>query len=364
MLPHLILKQGKQQYLLFRTAEAFQLVDINGSLTREKRQQILTEGCTPSQMQQMGLSGMTIAISDLEGVAIYGYATGEDFEFHFGKKKLCYKLAKRCEQAQMDAFFRGVPRIPTPARPKVRGGSGKDWRMSEQTPEGRKQMRKVGITANVVGVLIMAGMLICPQYFHLLSVAALIFGIFGAFLGIVYPEYFIFLNQKDYRKSGGKAKVMELQLPFLPLYVVTLMSLNRYFYFDLAPVLIYGVVLGLVIGFVMFLLSQELKENLAMMFAVVFLAAFIGVGVVAHTNHMLAGEEPVPHTVPIVDMYVDHNRRGADDYICTVRFPDGREMDIEVPRTAYERYALGDTIVVPLRTGAWGIEYAFFGYED
>lgn len=364
MIPHILLRKGRQQILLFREENNLHLVDMDKQLTKDIKDKLLNHGCTVPEMQAMGLSGFTIAISDLQGVAVYGYATGEDFEFHFGKKKLCYKLAKRCEQAQLDAFFKGIPRIPTPARLKVEGSKHRDWRVNEQTPQGRKQMRAVGITMNVVGVLIMAGMLIRPQYFNLFSVAALIFGIFGAFLGIVYPEYFILMNQKDYRKSGGKARVTELQLPFLPLYVLTIMSLNRYFYFDIAPVLVYGVVLGLMISFVMFLLSRDLKENLALMFAVVFFAAVIGVGVVAHSNHMLARAEPVSYNIPVVDKFIDHNRRGRDDYVCTVRFPDGREMDIEVSRIAYDQCELGDTMSVPLRTGAWGIEYVFSGYEE
>lgn len=363
MIPHIQLKRRKKGYLLIQDEHSFHIIDEDEKLKKETRTRILEGGCTPEQMQSMGLSGMTIAKADLKGVAVYGVATGDDLEFHFGRKKQGYCLAQRYEQRYLDDFFRGIPRIPTPARRKMKGGKHRDWRINEQDPEGRKIMSRVSTTLNWVSGILCAAILCLPKYFDLLSVGAILCAGFAVFLGVVHQEYFTFTNGKDYRKSGGKAKVIELWLPFFPLGVVMLRGLNLYHFFDLLQPVSYGVVVGLTVGILIVLLCRELKENIGAGFMVMFVTVFLCTGMVMQMNHMLARQEPEVYTVSITRMYVSNHRR-SDDYNCVVQFPDGRELIIDVGRNAYEQYEIGDTMDILIRTGALGMEYGYFPEGD
>ncbi len=87
MIPHFIIQKGKQEYLIIRSEDAFHLIDVNEALTREKRSTILESGCTPEQMQQMGLSGMTIPRGDISAVTVTGCGYQDEVIFYLGKRK-------------------------------------------------------------------------------------------------------------------------------------------------------------------------------------------------------------------------------------------------------------------------------------
>ena len=130
MIAHFELVQGKERFLVFRLGADFHIIDINEALTREKRFAVLESGCTPTEMQEMGLSGTTIARSDLTAITVTGCGPQDDVIFYLGKKQLGYRFAMAYEQKRVDDFFRGIPRVQYKTRYRFRRGL--DWRAREQ----------------------------------------------------------------------------------------------------------------------------------------------------------------------------------------------------------------------------------------
>ena len=90
MIPHFTLQRGKMEYLIIRMGDEFHIIDCDEALTKEKKRAILESGCTPAQMQQMGLSGMTIPKSDIQALTVTGCGFQDDVIFYLNKKKLAF----------------------------------------------------------------------------------------------------------------------------------------------------------------------------------------------------------------------------------------------------------------------------------
>ena len=82
MIPHFILRQNKGEYLIIRMGDEFHIVDCNESLTKEKRNTILEYGCSPAEMLQMGLSGVTIPKSDIPALTVTRCGCQDDVIFY------------------------------------------------------------------------------------------------------------------------------------------------------------------------------------------------------------------------------------------------------------------------------------------
>lgn len=365
LIPHILLRNRKKEYLLIQDEKFFHIIDQDENLTEEKRRLILEQCPTPAQMQELGLSGMTISKSDLEGVAVYGVATGDELVFLLGKKKLRYQLARRYEQKRMDDFFRGIPRAATPARRQAKSRKHRDWRISEQDPVVRKRMGTVHTILNWFSGAVAVAMMAFGEYYDLLSVFAVVCSAAAVYLGVVHQEYFTFMSEKEYKKQGGCAQVLHWWLPYAPLALVFLRNYRRFVLFDVLALMGYGLVIGIVIGLLIVLFTEDLKRNIGTGFAVVFASVILCTGIVGQGNHILATNPFVMHSLPVVDMYIDSgSRRSPTEYNCIVQFPDGRELTVDVgSRAEYEKYQVGDTLIIPIRTGAFGIEYGIYGYE-
>lgn len=362
MVPHIELQQKKEKYLLLREEDKLLLLLQEAPMDRELERAILHEGRTLEEISALGLSCTVIQIADLDGVAIYDYAAGAELEFHSGKNKLCYQLARRCDPRELDRFFKGITRIQTPASRRAAGGKKGDWRAGTQTPEGRKQMRRIGIGANVVSILVTAGVLFLPWQLGLKFVASLLCAVAGVVLGVLHQEYFIFFDQKTYRKNRGKSPVTEIEYTFLPLMVLSIRAVLGYSYFALEQLLVYGSVLGLVVGFVLTALTKDLRDHLGCAACALFFAVIIGWGLVGHTNHLLARKPMQVSAVTVVDQHSSGGRTRS--YYLTVVIPEYGELDLRVSRSVYNQYELGDSIWVSTRTGAWGLDYAMPGREE
>ena len=140
--------RGKERFLVFRLGADFHIIDINEALTKEKRFAVLESGCTPEKMQEMGLSGTTIARSDLTAITVTGCGPQDDVIFYLGKKQLSYRFAMAYEQKKVDDFFRGIPRVQYKTRYRFRRGL--DWRAREQDLRLLPKFEKIGLVYNTL----------------------------------------------------------------------------------------------------------------------------------------------------------------------------------------------------------------------
>ena len=363
MIPHFTLRQNKGEYLIIRMGDDFHIIDCNEALTTEKRMAVLESGCTPAQMQEMGLSGTTIPRSDIEAITVTGSGFQDDVIFYLkNRKKLCYWLPRAYEQKRMDDFFRGIPRKMVKTRRRLKGGKNLGWREREGNPGLRRKLRPVGWMMNALGVGLALLPLAVDIPLGLHGGLVLAFCAAAVFLDIFFPEYFSLLmeGKKERREKEGLCVniCFGLFVAMIPLLFRIAMTIHLFDEFRFLPL---ALGMTLAVGVVLFLFCREFREEwangLCMMFFV-FLMSWVAYAPLL--NHVL-GPEPTQVTATVVDQHKTSGGRSNSYYYCDVLLPDGRELEVEVSRSEYNACQVGDTMELKLGTGFFGIDYAIDG---
>ena len=355
MIPHFELVRGKERFLVFRLGADFHIIDINEALTREKRFAVLESGCTPAQMQEMGLSGTTIARSDLTAVTVTGCGPQDDVIFYLGKKQMSYRFAMAYEQKKVDDFFRGIPRVQYKTRYRFRRGL--DWRAREQDLKLLPKFSRIGTAYNIlccgvtVGMLIREWRLFALWFWVVLALVAL-----GVYLNAAYPLYFAFYWYKgdDNRRGKGKASHIGFGL-----FVVLMAAVLRapYVVLDWQRLIVPALVLGAIFGIGLYFLCRECREDGPGWLLTILLTVVVsGMALIPHVNHIL-GPETEPQSASVVSKHSSSTRRGGRRYYVTVRLRDGTDCDMQVNYQDYQDAEHGDTWEVQLGEGFFGIEY-------
>lgn len=372
MIPHFTLQRGKLEYLIIRMGDEFHIIDCDEALTREKRFAILESGCTPAQMQEMGLSGMTIPKSDIKELTVTGCGFQDDVIFYLNnRKKLAFWFPQAYEQRKVDDFFRGIPRKMVKTRYRFKGGKNIDWRIREQNFELYQKLRPVGWVFNILCAatilvpLLLRRLLLRPIGWCVIGLSVVAIG-----LDLFLPEYFTIMSIQDSdrfsdRKYGQrKPQTRAINIGFGLFCAVGFFALacgGEYCFFDDFRVLPVALISVLVIGIPLLLFVREFMEYFTgWLVTLVLILIFNGFAFIPHFNHVL-GPELTSCTATVVDTHSSTSSKGHDRYYCDVVLPDGRELDVEVSGKEYDAAEPGDTMTLQVGTGFFGIDYAIDG---
>ena len=370
MIPHFELVRGKDRFLVFRLGTDFHIIDINEALTRERRFAVLESGCTPAQMQEMGLSGTTIARSDLTAITVTGCGPQDDVIFYLGKKQMSYRFAMAYEQKKVDDFFRGIPRKQYKTRWRFKGGRDLDWRMREQDEARYRKLRPVGWAYNILGPLV------CLVPFFLGLTASKLYGwvfigvtLVAVLLDAILPEYFtiVFLEDratKRKRRKGGQKlhKTRAINLAYGLVGSVAafgMAQMEEYHVLEELPLAKIAAICSVVVCVLVIFLCREFLEHpeggWLFLFNLFFAFALNFAVLIPYFNHIY-GPETTSLTLLVTDQYINSDRSGTR-YYCKVTMPDGREKSIRVSKVEYDSYELGDMMELQYGEGFFGIEY-------
>ena len=362
MIPHFVIQKGKQEYLIIRMGDEFHLIDCNEALTKEVRLAVLESGCTPAQMQEMGLSGTTIPKSDIKAITITGCGFQDDVIFYLQKKKLSFWFPKAYEQKKVDDFFRGIPRKMVKTRYRLKGGRKVNWRVKERNMELYRKLRPFGWIWNFTCIAVAFVPLFLEISLDVWGWLVMGMALVTVLLDIFLPAHFSILGRINHsgRKYGPKHAIHLGWGLTAMLVSLLLVSTARFHFFDDFEVLPVALVATAVIGAALFLFCREFMEEPENgLVAVLFLLIVNFFAFVPQVNHTLGGGL-TPVTAVIYDMDADTSGK-QDNYYCFVTVPDGRELRVEVSLQEYRDYEIGDTMELQIGTGSFGIEYAIDG---
>lgn len=351
--------------VLFADDKAFYIAELHKELTNEQLNQLRLGKCTVAQMQEMGVSGTTIARGDIRGIAVEGYDRADELVFHLNsKKKLAILFSRHYAQEEADAFFKGLSRFQkAKGRQARRGRRHKDWHVREQDPQLRKRLKPIGTGLKWAACISALGFFWKPEWMRLWLILYSFWAVAAIGLLVVFEPYFTLMDSKEYRQAGYSAQIIELSVfPFLPLGLM-LFGLDRYTLAAPGINWAIGGIAAAVLTLVLWILLREFQENPMHMVAFCFAAVVLCTALVGHVNHYFAWEEMTSCSAQVVDKDKSSGRRHRD-YDLTVVLEDGRELILDVGSGTYEQTEVGDTVSVDMRTGALGIEYAILGGYD
>lgn len=364
---HLLLQKGNRIYLLVKYPDRYHIVTVNNALDEAAEEKLLSGSCSDAVIDEMGLSRQTVLRKELRGVAVGGCTAGDVIVFYVKDRKkdqkLKYVLSDDYADEEMEAFFAGVTRF----QPPKNSGSGSrkaDWRKGLQDESTRERMKPVGAVLNAAGVVCF----LCTGFWGRLSTlwtaACLIVMTVSLTFYFAWPQYFSLMDSKEYKRAGYTARVERLWLPIAGPGLALVLRLFDFYFPNWMPLLIAGVAVGVVFSAAACAFSREIRENTSTLIVVLLLAVFISSGVIGQVNHLFNFSPDAPQTCTVTETERVSGGKHADHYYCTVLLGSGEEMRIPITAADYRTLELGDTVMVAIDQGLFGIEYVYFVGEE
>ena len=182
-----------------------------------------------------------------------------------------------------------------------------------------------------------------------------LFALSNVALFVAITAYFIFrLAQKKVEHL-----MLFLGLELFLLFLTALIQMGYFSYLDafFAPYSLIGIILAVILGVVATLKFTDKNDGRLGRFGIfitaVLLVFFCFCFLTSHLNYGLDFSRPQQYIKVIEDKDFDYNRKGPDSYEFKVTV-NGDSFYLDVPRSAYKHYNVGDTIYIYLHKGALG----------
>ena len=168
-------------------------------------------------------------------------------------------------------------------------------------------------------------------------------------------------NRKKPANSTPGAATVTVFLLILAVGVVSVATWDRYAFAEIGlfPLWYVALALGLLCGwlFVAKLMEKghSAGKQIGMFLLMSLIMFFVAGTVLAHLNHFFDTSQPKQFVVVIEDKEYRHRKHSSHhEFTVTAQ---GDTFDIEVPRSHYDYYEVGDSYVIEYREGALGEPY-------
>lgn len=355
MVPHAILQKGEKSTnvcLLVRYPNRFHIITVNGKLTEEAEERILSAPCNDSALDEMGIKRLTLHRADLLGVGIGGGLAGDILVLHTRDKKLRYVFSDDCSEEDMTALFDGIKRMQPPKNSKS-SKLKKDWRAGGQNPELRDKLSLVGFLVNAAGFILAAGALLDGRKHPIWYTLSLLVTLTAFYLYLRYPLYFSMLGKKEYQRHRYSAQVTQLFYVVCASFFVFLYRMMAVSPFRTLFLFLAGVGCSVLLAILLYRKSQEIRQHLDILLVIFCAGAIYFFCVAVHLNAFLNFDELPPRAYEVT---------GLDSYkgskSCFVRL-SGEEVELDLPLALHDAVQVGDSVMVVHDWGFFGAEYAY-----
>ena len=168
-------------------------------------------------------------------------------------------------------------------------------------------------------------------------------------------------NRKKPAKSHPSALTVAVFLLILAVGVGSVATWERYAFaeIDLFPLWYVALAPGLLCGWLFVAKLMEKGHSpgkqIGMFLLMSLIMFFVAGTVLAHLNHFFDTSQPKQFVVVIEDKEYRHRKHSSHhEFTVTAQ---GDTFDIEVPRSHYDYYEVGDSYVIEYREGALGEPY-------
>ncbi len=179
---------------------------------------------------------------------------------------------------------------------------------------------------------------------------------------VIIKAFIFFSNEKDKYDKASQTVSVGLCLTCL---VLVFPAYSHYSYSSGAfmPFWEISLVIGIIVGIVYWFYhkAKNNSNHWIFVFTWVLMTFIIANFYASHLNYILDTNEPRQCIAVIEDKEQIHHRKSADSYEFQLTV-DGETFDLDVPRTEYHEYEIGDTYVFTRYQGAFN--EPFFIAED
>ncbi len=178
-----------------------------------------------------------------------------------------------------------------------------------------------------------------------------------SFVVLLLSLAFCYVTEKKVKMNG-----MSWFMQLIYLYFVLVFSISNYsasFSFWKFS-LVFGIAVGAVATAKWFWKKSRFWVRVGYFVLISFLAFFLVLAYSVHLNYVLDFDEPQEHVLVIAGKDIDRHRKGPNTYQFEFTV-DGNDFELEVHRTEYNAYAVGDTYRVLQYGGAFNQSFYISG---
>lgn len=234
-----------------------------------------------------------------------------------------------------------------------------DWRVDAQNERTR---RKIDIAASVLQTLcglVCLGLLLTDRS-KVLIAADLLLMVLCMGVYLAFPGYFTMMDEAQYKKRGGRAKVRSMNLPLIFCLLGLLFEGGYGITADTAfSCLGWYVTIGVLVGFLVYRFSRECREEfdytcwIALGTAAVLFIGFPAI------NYLLSPDQLETASLEVEKLSVS-NGRGPDKYYAEVVTEDGETLRIRIPLQTYAELSVGDPLTVRVGESWFGFDFGLY----
>ena len=344
---YLQIHKGNSAFLLLRSSTHFHLIRIDADLTESRMERLLRiYPCDTEQLNKLGVHFSAFKATNLRGVVITGYQTGDTLELWLGGDVRQYQLATDYSDEMLNCFFSGhliTRRLP----PKWEGLDP-------------NLIRKITWSLNVFSIA-------CAIIFYFISVPYMLWSVLcilcqasALILTLRYPASFTLAD--DSRKPKRyiqKGKGHLLLSCIAPGFALCLRTLTDFTFTDrsLGIFLLVSAVASLVLCAVYIWINKGLRNGLVNAIGFIFGIVFLSFGTVGQLNYLLDLGPAQRQTVQVVDKQITRQTKSTG-YDCTVQLPNGEFMELTLSAGKYQDIEIGDDVIVTHYDGAFHIPFS------
>lgn len=232
-----------------------------------------------------------------------------------------------------------------------------EWRTENQNPKTFKVLKTVTMMLTVAGAAVSLAFFFLPLPYKPTAWVLTVLALICLLLSLIFPAYYSLVHTSEEAKQAEDAACIGYLAPMIAcnigLALRTLMDFNFLNEWILFAV---GGSVGAVLTVIYTLRSREMQWKIGRILGALFLMFYVGLGLPGQLNYLLDTSETVIEERVVLDMHISTSSKGPDSYYCTVEL-QGREVDVDVGREAYATIAVGDTVEVGTKRGAFGMAY-------
>ena len=357
-------------YQVFRSAKAYRFVHVGNEFKGIDPERLLEECPSETRMAELKKS-FSIRKEDVQRFTLKmkkGMApvpTSGVIAF-YAPKKMRYDLLFEVTPQQAEHFFADL-RDRTEKKEKAyhrqkrrrdKNMSLGQWRRENQNPGTFKILKMLTLLLTIAGAALSLAFFFLPVPYELTAWVLVVLSLTGLALPMIFPAYYSLTRTAEEAKEAEGVECISWIAPTIACnFALALRSLSDFSFINDGRLFAVAGIVGGVLAVIYTLRCRELRWKIGQIFCLLFLLLYAGMGLSGELNYLLDTSEVVIEEKVVLDMHISTSSKGPDSYYCTVEL-QGKEVDIDVGREAYQTITVGEMVEVGTKQGALGIAYS------
>ncbi len=314
-----------------------------------------------------------INLDDIENITVKTIEKRNSYKYSILKitlkngKTQKYKLYDTIDDNDLNSFFGKISIINSVKKSanKNENIENKEYKLEEKDKTTLNKLNKFFLIFSLFSYFTF-GLYIFAYNYITYAILTFLCLVICLTLFIVYIKFQKYLSLTDKPNNNlikkGKIGIIKEFILFPVIFALfSTLEVDTFVYYDLSKFLIISAILFLILITILFIFTKEYKKEKSVIFVIIISCILLSPSVINKVNTVYDFSRPQKVYCQIIDNPTETNKKDEITYYLKVKYKN-KNKKIEVSKETYEKYGVGDKLLVYKHFGALGIEYSHF-YE-